>query len=102
MKSFEWIDPRPVAEATALLATTTRDAPVIAKAGGMDLLDLMKEGIVQPARVVNLKSIPSLSDIHVDHRGLRLGALVTLAEIARHAELLKHYRAFAEAAHHAV
>lgn len=101
MQSFEWVDARSVEEATALLAATTRDEPVVAKAGGMDLLDLMKEGIVQPARVVNLRPVSSLSGIHVDARGMRLGALVTLAEIARHPAMSKQYRALAEAAQHA-
>lgn len=101
MQSFEWVDARSIEEATALLAATTRDAPVIAKAGGMDLLDLMKEGIVQPARVVNLKSISSLDGVRIDERGMQLGALVTLAEIARHPVISKQYRALAEAAQHA-
>lgn len=101
MQSFEWVDAQSVEEATALLTATTRDAPVIAKAGGMDLLDLMKEGIVQPTRVVNLRSIPSLGGIRIDDRGMQLGALVTLAEIARHPSLFKQYRALAEAAQHA-
>jgi xanthine dehydrogenase YagS FAD-binding subunit len=101
MQSFEWVDAQSVEEATALLAATTRDAPVIAKAGGMDLLDLMKEGIVQPTRVVNLRSIPSLAGVRIDDRGMQLGALVTLAEIARHPAILKHYRALAESAQHA-
>jgi xanthine dehydrogenase YagS FAD-binding subunit len=101
MQSFEWIDARSVEEAATLLATTTEQAPVIAKAGGMDLLDLMKEGIVQPARVVNLKSIRSLGGIRIDERGMHLGALVTLAEIARHPTLGEQYRALADAAAHA-
>jgi xanthine dehydrogenase YagS FAD-binding subunit len=101
MQSFEWVDATSVEEATALLAATTRDAPVVAKAGGMDLLDLMKEGIVQPTRVVNLKSIASLSGVRIDDRGMQLGALVTLAEIASHAAIAKQYRALAEAAQHA-
>jgi xanthine dehydrogenase YagS FAD-binding subunit len=101
MQSFEWIDARSVEEAAALLATTTQRAPVIAKAGGMDLLDLMKEGIVQPARVVNLKSIQSLDEVRVDDAGMRLGTLVTLAQIAQHADIRSRYRALAEAAAHA-
>jgi xanthine dehydrogenase YagS FAD-binding subunit len=101
MQSFEWVDATSVEEATALLAATTRDAPVVAKAGGMDLLDLMKEGIVQPTRVVNLKSIASLRGVRVDDRGMQLGALVTLAEIASHPAIAKQYRALVEAAQHA-
>ncbi len=101
MQSFEWVDAQTVDEATALLAATAREAPVIAKAGGMDLLDLMKEGIIQPARVVNLRSIRALDGIRVDDRGLHLGALVTLAEIARHPAICRQYRALAEAAQHA-
>ena len=43
----------------------------VAKAGGMDLLDLMKEGIVAPARVVNLQRIDALRGVQFDrHRGL--------------------------------
>jgi xanthine dehydrogenase YagS FAD-binding subunit len=101
MQSFEWVDARSVEEAIALLAATTRDAPVVAKAGGMDLLDLMKEGVVQPTRIVNLRSISALGDIRVDDRGMQLGALVTLAEIARHPAISKQYRALTEAAQHA-
>lgn len=101
MQSFEWVDARSVEQAAMLLAATTQHAPVVAKAGGMDLLDLMKEGIVQPARVVNLKSISSLGDVRVDVQGLHLGALVTLAEIARNPAIGRQYRALAEAATHA-
>jgi xanthine dehydrogenase YagS FAD-binding subunit len=101
MQSFEWVDAKSVEDATALLAATTRDAPIVAKAGGMDLLDLMKEGIVQPTRVVNLRSITSLGGVHVDDRGMQLGALVTLAQIARYPAIATQYRALAEAAQHA-
>jgi xanthine dehydrogenase YagS FAD-binding subunit len=101
MQSFEWVDAHSVEQAAMLLAATTQRAPVVAKAGGMDLLDLMKEGIVQPARVVNLKSITSLGEIRADANGLHLGALVTLAEIARNPAIGQQYRALAEAAAHA-
>ena len=101
MKSFEWVDARSIDEAAALLAATSAREPVVAKAGGMDLLDLMKEGIVAPARVVNLKLIPSLGGVQIDTSGMRLGALATLAEIERHDGIRSHYRAVAEAAAHA-
>jgi hypothetical protein len=56
MNSFEWVDATSVEHAAALLAEGSVDEPVVAKAGGMDLVDLMKEAIIRPSRVVNLKS----------------------------------------------
>lgn len=101
MQSFEWVDANSVDEAAALLARTSPAAPVVAKAGGMDLLDLMKEGIVRPTRVINLKRIRSLGDVHLDATTMQLGALVTLSQIERNAGIRSHYRALAEAASHA-
>src|SRR5439155_14357170 len=101
MQPFEWVDATSVEQAAALMATTSATHPVVAKAGGIDLIDLMKEGIVRPARVINLRSIPGLDDIAVDDRGLVLGALVTLARIERAAEIRPWYPALAAAAAHA-
>ncbi|MDY6944167.1 MAG: FAD binding domain-containing protein [Pseudomonadota bacterium] len=98
---MQWVDATSVDEAALLLAETSAQAPVVAKAGGMDLLDLMKEGIVQPARVVNLKRIDALGDVRLDGSGLQLGSLVTLAQIERDAGIRSHYRALADAAAHA-
>ena len=57
MHSFDWIDARSVEEAVELLSEDPAGRAVAAKAGGLDLLDLMKEGVVRPARVVNLLTI---------------------------------------------
>ncbi len=80
MNSFEWADATTVEQAAGLLAESTEQRPVIAKAGGIDLLDLMKEGILAPARLVNLKTIRGLDEIGTED-GLTLGALVTLDRI---------------------
>ena len=102
MRSFEWIDATSVQQAAALLEQSTPERPVLAKAGGLDLLDLMKEGIVAPARVINLQGIESLRGIRCsDALGLRLGALATLAQIAQHPQIRARYGALAEAAAHA-
>jgi xanthine dehydrogenase YagS FAD-binding subunit len=102
MQSFEWVNPTSVEEAAELLAGTTPDAPVVAKAGGIDLLDLMKEGILEPSRLVNLKSIPGLDGVRYDEQsGLESGALVTLAQLAVHPDVREHYPALSEAAGHA-
>jgi xanthine dehydrogenase YagS FAD-binding subunit len=102
MHTFEWVDAVSVEHAAQLLAATSAQRPVVAKAGGVDLVDLMKEGIVRPARVVNLKSITGLSDIDEADRGvLTIGALVTLSQIERHAGVRRRYAALADAARHA-
>jgi xanthine dehydrogenase YagS FAD-binding subunit len=102
MNSFEWIDARSVDEAVHLLSESDAERLVVAKAGGMDLLDLMKEGLVRPARIVNLRTIAGLNDIRRDAQGtLHLGALVTLAQIGRDATLSMEFSALAAAAKHA-
>lgn len=99
MSTFQWIDARSVEEAVALLSD---GGGTIAKAGGMDLLDLIKEGIVAPARVVNLQRIDTLRGIQfAAATGLRLGALTTLAQIAGDSSTRQHYTALAAAAAHA-
>jgi xanthine dehydrogenase YagS FAD-binding subunit len=98
MQSFEWVDAESVEQAVALLAD---GRGTHAKAGGLDLLDLMKEGLVSPARVVNLATIPSLQGLRSDASGLALSALTTLAQIAKHPEVRRRYPALAAAAEHA-
>jgi xanthine dehydrogenase YagS FAD-binding subunit len=101
MSTFQWIDARSAEEAAALLGADQRGSTV-AKAGGMDLLDLMKEGIVTPARVVNLQRIDSLRGVQFDGKtGLSLGALTTLAQIANDPTVREHYPALSAAAQHA-
>ena len=101
MNSFEWIDAKSVDEVVTLLSADERGS-TIAKAGGMDLLDLIKEGIIAPARIVNLQRIDALRGVQLDDAtGLRLGALTTLAEIASSASIRQRYPALAAAAVHA-
>jgi xanthine dehydrogenase YagS FAD-binding subunit len=102
MQSFEWVDAESVEQAATLLGETSDRKSVMAKAGGMDLLDLMKNGVVTPQRVVNLKTIKGLDGVRFDAKqGLDLGAMVTLARISREPELRRNYVALAEAAEHA-
>jgi xanthine dehydrogenase YagS FAD-binding subunit len=102
MNSFEWVDATSVEQAAALLSQGSTSGPVVAKAGGMDLVDLMKERIVKPSRVVNLRTIPGLDAIAVDSEGgLTLGALATLARIEASPQVRERYPALAQAAGHA-
>jgi xanthine dehydrogenase YagS FAD-binding subunit len=102
MKAFEWASPTTLAEATTLLASTTRnsDEAPQAIAGGQDLLTSMKDYLVRPSRLVNLKSIRGLDRITSDGKGgLRIGALVTLSQLEDNALVKKSFPGLVDAAH---
>jgi xanthine dehydrogenase YagS FAD-binding subunit len=102
MQTFEWVDATSVQHAARLLGASTPARPVVAKAGGIDIVDLMKEGIVRPARVVNLKTIGGLGSIDVADDGtVSLGSLVTLAQIETSPAIRTRVPALADAARHA-
>jgi len=68
------------------------------KAGGIDLIDHLKEHLIEPPRVVDLKRIPGLDAVSVDPDGaLRIGTLVTLAKVAAHEGIRKSHPALARA-----
>jgi xanthine dehydrogenase YagS FAD-binding subunit len=96
MEKFEYGNPASVAEATKLLGSSWNDAQVLA--GGTDLISLMKDYVVSPKRVVNIKNIKELSGVHSAGGGLRIGATVSLEELAAHPEVRHRYPAIAEAA----
>jgi len=93
MNRFEWVNATTVDQA---LAAVTEGAAF--KAGGVDLLDLMKDGIASPSRLVNIRQISGLDQIREDEDGLRIGPLVTLTQIEEHAAIQKRYPALSEAA----
>ncbi len=102
MKAFEWVSASTVEEAVSQLQTKkpvqNRDEAPQPLAGGQDLLTAMKDYVVRPSRVVNLKSIPGLDRLQADAAGLRIGALVTLAQLEQDAEIKRRFPGLAEAA----
>jgi xanthine dehydrogenase YagS FAD-binding subunit len=96
MNRFTFVDCATVDEA---LSQMKGDAVV--KAGGIDLLDLMKDGIVSPPKLVSILNVQSLHRIESSDRGLHLGPLATLSEIADHPEIQRRYGALSDAAGHA-
>src|SRR6266571_613194 len=80
MRAFEYASPTTKEQAVGLLGNNWTDADVLA--GGTDLLALMKDDIVAPKRLVNIKDIRELRGITLgSDRSLRIGALVTLQEL---------------------
>jgi xanthine dehydrogenase YagS FAD-binding subunit len=56
-------------------------------AGGVDLLDRLKEGLIAPSRLVSLKQVGELAQVRVDEDGLHLGAMISLAALETHPAL---------------
>jgi xanthine dehydrogenase YagS FAD-binding subunit len=95
MQKFELANPTTTAQAVSLLGQKWGDAEVLA--GGTDLLSLMKDFIVTPKRLVNLKGIKALSGINSSEAGLRIGALATFEEVLDSVAVRRGYPALLEA-----
>ncbi|QDV34646.1 FAD binding domain-containing protein [Tautonia plasticadhaerens] len=64
--------------------------------GGTNLLDLMKAGVERPVRLVDVNGLP-LHEVAEHDGGLRIGALVTNADVAAHPLVELRYPLLAEA-----
>jgi len=95
MRPFEYVSPTSKAQAVSLLSASWGNTEILA--GGTDLLALMKDDIVVPKRLVNIKDIKDLQGVSSTAEGLRVGALTTLGDLAEDANVTKNYPAFAEA-----
>ena len=95
MNRFELVRATSPAEARQLVSEKAGSA---LKAGGIDLLDHLKEHLVEPPRVVDIKRIPGLDAVHAEPDGsLRIGTLATLARVAAHEGVRKSHPALARA-----
>jgi xanthine dehydrogenase YagS FAD-binding subunit len=100
MNSFTLHNPKTVPQAIALLdPQDTHSEKVRLLAGGQDLLTELKERLVEPEALVNLKYIPGLDKLAYDAKnGLQIGALVTVAAVAESSTVRKQFPALAQAA----
>ncbi len=110
MNRFSWYDATTVEEALAQVSATvaqtlqpeTADNTAVFKSGGIDLLDLMKEGLAKPKKIINIKNITGLDQITYDQKkGLRIGTNATLSQIASDDRIKTDYLALHLSAVHA-
>jgi 4-hydroxybenzoyl-CoA reductase subunit beta len=97
LPSFDLIRPRTLAE---LIAARAAHPQSWLLGGGTDLMVNIRRGIVAPPVLIEVDRVSELHRIKADAQGLEIGAAVTLAEIAAHAEVMRHYPAVAYAAAH--
>lgn len=93
---FDIFEPATVQEASQFLAEHEFEAAVYA--GGTELLLLMKEGLVHYSHLVNIKTIPDLSDISLDEaqETLRIGSVVTHRQLEQSPLVQQHAPLLAE------
>lgn len=96
MNKFSWYEAKSVEDAINQVNSTlseqlyesTSDAAVF-KSGGIDVFDWVKEGLLKPQKIVNIRNIPGLDKIAYDRKeGLSLGCNVTLSQLAS-SEIIK-------------
>ncbi len=85
MKAFAYAAPREEAEVVRLLGSHWGETEILA--GGTDLIGLMKQMVLTPERVVNIKEVRGLSGISADSEGVVIGAVTRLDEVLEHPAL---------------
>jgi len=93
MRPYEYARPDTEAEAVEFLNDHAGNTAVLA--GGTDLMNLLKADLATPARVVDIKHIPSLRDITPSNGGVQIGALATLTDLIDH-PLAADYRSLTD------
>src|SRR5262245_41775331 len=90
-----------------LIRPTTLDGVIAARAqhpgsqllgGGTDLVVNIRRGIVAPPVLIDVNHVSELRGIKADASAIEIGASVTLAEVARHPDVARHYSVVAQAA----
>jgi len=87
MRPFEYVRAADAASATGAMSAMPQAKYL---AGGSNLLDLMKEDVERPTRLVDITRLP-LRDITRSRAGLSIGALATNTETANHPLVRENY-----------
>jgi 4-hydroxybenzoyl-CoA reductase subunit beta len=97
LPQFDLVRPRSLDE---LIAARAAHADSRLLGGGTDLVVNIRRGIVAPPVLIEINGVTELRAIMADAHALDIGAAATLAELAAHPEVLRHYPVVAQAAAH--
>jgi len=99
MKTFTNSNARDFQHAASVVQQTRRDGHTASLVGGgSDLLALVKERVVAPDVLVNLKTIKGFDQVKPVNGGVHIGGLITLDALSRHDGIRRQYAVLAEAA----
>ncbi len=94
LQPFRLEEPTSVDEASALLARYGDSARLYA--GGTELLLVMKEGLLQYERLINIKGIPELTQMSLQDGALHIGAATTHRTLERSPIVQDHFSTLAD------
>ena len=90
IQDFVYFKAETVKEALDLLDKHKEDYKIIC--GGQSLLILMRQGLVAPANLIDIKKVKELSYIKFDPgKGLKIGSTTTHREIEKSKMIKKHF-----------
>jgi CO/xanthine dehydrogenase FAD-binding subunit len=99
LPDFTYYRAKSLKEALELLKEKKGSARVMA--GGVGLVALMKERLVSPSFVIDIKGIPELKGVEVQDGFIRIGACTTLEELSENKYVKDYMNALHEAAREA-
>lgn len=88
MIDFDYVKARDVSDAVSRIA---QDPAAKFIAGGTNLIDLMKENVARPTRLIDITGLPLTEIEETDAGGLLIGALVPNSDLAYHPLIEKRY-----------
>ena len=94
MNNFDYARASDVADAVRRIAA---DEGARFVAGGTNIIDLMKEGVARPSRLIDITHLPLDRVEDTAHGGLRIGALVRNSDLAWHPQIEARYPLLASA-----
>src|ERR1700694_255660 len=99
MKTVANTNPRTLEQAVSIAQRARKDAKAASfVGGGSDLLGLVKEFIIKPDVLVNLKAIKGLDQVTSAAGGADIGGLITLDALGSHPLIRSQHTVLAEAA----
>jgi carbon-monoxide dehydrogenase medium subunit len=95
INDFEYFTPKTLKEALTLLDQYQDDYKIIA--GGQSLLIMMRQGLIKPAHLIDIKGISELDYIQSNgKKGVKIGALTTHRTIEKSPVIRKSFAVIAE------
>ncbi len=96
LPEFEYVRPSSPQQVTRLLLRRDGEARVFM--GGTDVFVRLRDGVISPRVLIDLKHLPAIADLRYTKRnGLSVGAAVNMNVLARHPAVFEHYPLLVEA-----